>query len=69
LEVGGELEELVELDVLDVERYVEREVEVEVQEVKWKVQVVEVAEGGVREGEEGRLLCIWSYYRKSWLCA
>jgi len=53
---------------LDVERYVEREVEV--QEVKWKVQVVEVeVEGGVREGEEGRLLCIWSYYRKSWLCA
>jgi len=43
--------------VLDVER------EVEVEEVKWKVQVVEVAEveveGGVRGGEEGRLLCAW----------
>jgi len=36
--------------LLDVER-----------EVKWKVQVVEVAEveveGGVREGEEGSWLC------------
>jgi len=60
------VERLVELVVVDVERYLEREVEV--QEVKWKVQVVEVAEveveGGVREGEEGRLLCAWIGRRK-----
>jgi len=53
------VERLVELVVLEQERYLEREVEV--QEDKWKVQVVEVAEveveGGVREGKEGRLLC------------
>jgi len=55
LECGG----LVVLVVMDVER------ELEVEEVKWKVQVAEVeVEGGVREGEEGRLLCGWIGRRK-----